>query len=103
MTTTRKSHARALATEVAQSCYTKLQKFAILPNLLENRPVALSHLAWMCEEIIANADKWPVTKLHRWLGFIQGCFVVYGISSIEEEKDLVRTIAEQFPEKDITD
>ncbi len=31
-----------------------------------------NHLQWMCDRIEAQAKEWPVTKLHRWIGFIQG-------------------------------
>lgn len=33
------------------------------------------HLAWMCKSIVENAEKWPPTKMHRWLGFIQGAMI----------------------------
>lgn len=38
-----------------------------------------SHLAWMCYQIQKNVEKWPVTKLHRWLGFIQCGMIAQGI------------------------
>ena len=30
-----------------------------------------NHLLWMCECIEKYAEEWPVTKQHRWIGFIQ--------------------------------
>lgn len=30
-----------------------------------------NHLIWMCERIGEQAEEWPVTKLHRWIGFVQ--------------------------------
>ena len=38
----------------------------LLPALHRN------HLLWMCECIEKHVEEWPVTKLHRWIGFIQG-------------------------------
>jgi hypothetical protein len=29
------------------------------------------HLLWMCDKIEDHADHWPLTKSHRWIGFIQ--------------------------------
>jgi hypothetical protein len=29
------------------------------------------HLLWMCDKIEDHADAWPITKLHRWIGFVQ--------------------------------
>lgn len=31
-----------------------------------------NHLLWMCDCIEKHAEEWPVTKQHRWIGFIQG-------------------------------
>lgn len=33
--------------------------------------VGTSHLLAMCNEIESNAETWPSTKLHRWIGYIQ--------------------------------
>lgn len=33
--------------------------------------VDTSHLLIMCNEIERNAEIWPSTKLHRWIGYIQ--------------------------------
>lgn len=42
-------------------------------NVDSGLPEALqrNHLLWMCDRIEQNADEWPVTTLHRWIGFIQ--------------------------------
>jgi hypothetical protein len=37
-----------------------------LPHALHPR-----HLLWMCDCITAHAEEWPITKLHRWIGFVQ--------------------------------
>ena len=29
------------------------------------------HLRWMCQTILQHAEKWPTSKLHRWIGFVQ--------------------------------
>ena len=35
------------------------------------KPLRPSHLCWMCDQIEINAEDWPATKLHRWIGFVQ--------------------------------
>jgi hypothetical protein len=41
-------------------------QLGLLPTL---RP---KHLLWMCDNIQQHAEHWPTTKLHRWIGFVQG-------------------------------
>jgi len=36
------------------------------------QPLHASHLLKMSDSIKKHADDWPATKLHRWIGFIQG-------------------------------
>jgi hypothetical protein len=66
----------------------------------------LPHLRWMCDEVAHHAGvndlierrPWPVTKLHRWIGFIQACMMFHGLLTVEAEADLVRTLKEAYPE-----
>jgi hypothetical protein len=62
--------ANVLITAMALKCRDLIQEpWATQSGL----PKALhpKHLLWMCNQIEAHADNWPVTKLHRWIGFIQ--------------------------------
>jgi len=34
-------------------------------------PLQAGHLLWMSRQIAEHADEWPVTKLHRWIGYVQ--------------------------------
>ena len=45
----------------------------------------LSHLLWMCANMPNREDN-PY-KWNRWLGFIQGCCVSYGLANIETMKN----------------
>ena len=60
-----------LVTAMAHQCREilskKLKLELGLPASLQPR-----HLIWMCDEIEQHAEEWPATKLHRWIGFIQG-------------------------------
>lgn len=52
---------------------------------------SVRHLIWMCDQIVAHAgyvpDEWSVTKLHRWLGYIQGVMVSRGFTTVEEQRE----------------
>lgn len=57
----------------------------------DERPRA-DHLLKMCEKIENHADEWPVTKLHRWVGFIQGSMVMAGLTTMEKESQFIRDL-----------
>jgi hypothetical protein len=52
-----------------------------LPRCLQH-----SHLLWMCEKIETNAEEWPATKLHRWIGFLQAAMVAHKILDLDRAK-----------------
>lgn len=87
-----------LGLEIVRHCRTKLPKnftadvWGIVPKYRK----ALEHLHWMCEEMENNSEDWPVSKLHRWIGYVQGQMVLMGITDLETEKDVVRELKKQF-------
>lgn len=50
----------------------------------------LGHLLWMCEHCIEHIDSMPVDKYSRWLGYIQGCLITHGLTTVQEERDRTR-------------
>jgi len=50
-----------------------------------------AHLLWMCDRIEREAWRWPETKLHRWIGFVQGAMIanrminLFGAKSMFDE------------------
>ena len=56
---------------MAEQCRNMIQQAettdAVLPASLQPK-----HLMWMCDKIEQHVEDWPVTKLHRWIGFVQG-------------------------------
>jgi hypothetical protein len=44
------------------------------------------HLAWMCTTIEQHADDWPITKLHRWIGFVQAGLMANQMLDLPEAK-----------------
>jgi hypothetical protein len=57
-----------------------------------------AYLLWMCDQIVEKSQEWPATRLHRWVGYIQGCLVHGGISTLEDEKTAVREVKKSFSE-----
>jgi len=53
---------------------------------------SLNHLLWMCLELARNVfeDDMPVDKYSRWLGFIQGCLICKGLTTVETERNITR-------------
>lgn len=45
-----------------------------------------SHLVRMCDRIEERAEDWPVTKLHRWIGFVQGGMLANRILDLDGAK-----------------
>ena len=47
----------------------------------------LGHCRWMIWSVMDNYETWPKTKSHRWLGYVQGLMVEYGIYTLDEVRD----------------
>jgi len=58
-------------------------------------PTCEAHLLWMCEHCIPlirdDGMGMAVDKYSRWLGFVQGCLVMRGYTTVEEERQKTRT------------
>lgn len=62
-----------------------------LPN---GDPTSLEHLLWMCEHceplVRDDGQGMSVDKYSRWLGFVQGCLIMRGMTTVQEERDRTR-------------
>jgi hypothetical protein len=47
------------------------------------------HLLWMCNEIEKHAEHGPATKLHRWIGFIQGAILANRMLDLDGLKEML--------------
>jgi hypothetical protein len=56
-------------------------------------PAALrpKHLLWMCERIQEHAEKWPLSKLHRWIGFLQAGIIANRMLTFDDAKAMFDT------------
>jgi hypothetical protein len=57
-------------------------------------PTDPSHLLWMCEFRIPRVRDdglgMSTDKYSRWLGFIQGCLIMHGWTTVQDERDRTR-------------
>lgn len=53
---------------------------------------SLRHLRWLCDTAIENSPRWPLDKVARWLGFVQGVMSVRGLLDVNEERDYSRPL-----------
>lgn len=85
-----------------------LQTFTHYKELLENKGVSpvnhtalkegdttsLEHLLWMCLHCIPrirdDGKGFSVDKYSRWLGYVQGCLICKGITTVEIERNRTR-------------
>lgn len=92
-------HPHLLAVEIAQNCKLILEDTWDLGLDPGMRTVSQEHLLWMADQIYENSDTWPATKLHRWVGFMQGVMVAYALTTIDKESSTVRKIKQAFLEE----
>lgn len=60
------------------------------------------HLRWMAATVAERAHEWPLDKLSRWLGFVQGIMAARGLLDVDEERDRTRPIFEAAYKADAT-
>jgi hypothetical protein len=52
-----------------------------LPKALQTK-----HLLWMCQQVVVHAEMASLTKLHRWIGFVQGGMMANHILDLDAAK-----------------
>ncbi len=74
-----------LIVAMAQKCRRLIQDWkqddSDLPKALQRE-----HLLWMCNQIEEHAEDGIVTKLHRWIGFVQGAMLANRMLDFDELK-----------------
>jgi len=46
------------------------------------------HLLWMCDKIERQAENWPDTRLHRWIGFVQAGMIANRVLDLNATKQM---------------
>lgn len=75
----------------------ELRKLGVKPvnqTLTYGDTTSFEHLLWMCEHceprVRDDGQGMPTDKYSRWLGFIQGCLIMHGFTTVEEERNRTR-------------
>lgn len=55
------------------------EEVSTLPKALHSK-----HLLWMCDQIQQHAQTLPVTKMHRWIGFVQAAILANRMLDLEQ-------------------
>jgi hypothetical protein len=57
-------------------------------------PTCLEHLLWMCEHCLQRLRHpepgMDVGKYSRWLGYVQGCLICRGVTTVLDERERSR-------------
>jgi hypothetical protein len=70
---------------MAQKCRETIEKSQkVVVDLLP--ALSPKHLLWMCGKVEEHAEDWPLTKVHRWIGFVQGGMIANRIVHLDEAK-----------------
>jgi hypothetical protein len=73
-----------IAAMAAECCAVLKQSNDDEPKL--PRPLHSTHLLWMCGQIQTQAKNWPVSRLHRWIGFVQAGILTNRILDLDAIK-----------------
>lgn len=71
----------AMAAKCREVIHGSNEEVLSLPKALRPR-----HILWMCDQIQQNAQTAPVSKLHRWLGFVQAAILANRMLDLEQIK-----------------
>lgn len=77
--------ANQLVVAMAQKCRGLIQKWET-PDVDLPKALQPKHLLWLCDKIDENAEDDPATRLHRWIGFIQGAMMAHRMLDLEGAK-----------------
>jgi len=61
--------------------------------------ISVRHLIWMCEQVMEHTGyvpkEWSITKLHRWIGYIQGVMTARGFTTVLQERNDYRELKQK--------
>ena len=89
------SDPRMLISAMAEKCLEIIQKspkadHGLLPGLEQ------PHLLEMCDRLRARTDEWPLTRLHRWLGYLQAGLIANRMIDLAGAKRMFDTVKNAF-------
>jgi hypothetical protein len=89
---------------MAEQCKkTILDRHEPTPDLPKSLQPA--HLAWMCDSVINHSEDWAVSRLHRWIGFIQCALIANRMLDLEGARAMFNAAKAKYgdPDEDLLD
>ena len=86
----------ALAKECCDLLRAQQPSNSTLPTTLQPE-----YLLWMSKQISSHADDWPLTKLHRWIGYVQCGMVGNRMLDFDGAKAMFNKVRDAFNGIDI--
>lgn len=76
---------------------TALELLPLIPEHIEgsNERTCPENLRWMLNRIMDNIDTFPLDKIGRWIGFVQGVLALSGNLDVDEERNRTRARYQQ--------
>jgi hypothetical protein len=59
-------------------------------TLAASEDTSFPYLRWMLEEALEHLDVWPIDKVSRWIGCVQGVMRCRGVLDFSAERDRTR-------------
>lgn len=88
------NEASPLIVAMAERCRRQIRKSTSLdPGLPDS--LQPKHLLWMCDRIGTTADDAPSTKLHRWIGFVQGAMVAHRMLDLDGAREMFDQVKDE--------
>lgn len=78
---------RLIITAIVEQCRRLIQEAQITDSPLPAE-VQPKQLLWMCEQVEENAESGSISRLHRWMGFIQAGMLANRIIGLDDLKSL---------------
>ena len=83
--------ASRIVVAMAEECRVLIETSTHVDSSLP-KSMQAEHLLWMSRQISEQADEWPVTKLHRWIGYVQCGMVANRLLDFDGAKAIFRKV-----------
>ena len=74
-----------LVAAMAEQCRGRILEWDA-PDVSLPKALQPKHLLWMCNKIEEHAENGRVTKLHRWIGFVQCAMLAHRMLDLDAAK-----------------
>lgn len=75
-----------------ETCATRYHEMVLFLQKWDDEGRAEALCDFIVEFSYGIEDKLPLMKLNRWLGYIQGCLIERGYTTVEDERNFTRPL-----------